>query len=80
MDSMRVRVLALCIAAGAVLAPVGAFAASPGVVQSTSSAQVVVVSNPVVVSAGLILGPIVVAVGAQLGLALTGMLGVIAVL
>jgi len=72
---MRVRVLALCIAAGAVLVPAGAFAAGPGDVnQSNTNAQVVVVDGQGAQSAGLISGPIVVPVNAQLGLNLNHVL------
>jgi len=72
---MRVRVLALCIAAGAVLVPTGALAAGPGDVnQSNTNMQVVMVDNPGGQSAGLISGPIVVPVNAQLGLNLNHVL------
>jgi hypothetical protein len=78
---MRVLVLALCIAAGAVLVPAGAFAASPGDVhQSNRNTQVVVVNNQGAQSAGLISGPIVVPVNAQVGLNLNDVLNNIHIL
>jgi hypothetical protein len=78
---MRVLVLALCIAAGAVLVPAGAFAASPGNVhQSNRNTQVVVVNNQGAQSAGLISGPIVVPVNAQVGLNLNDVLNHISIL
>jgi hypothetical protein len=78
---MRVLVLALCIAAGAVLVPAGAFAASPGDVhQSNRNTQVVVVNNQGAQSAGLISGPIVVPVNAQVGLNLNDVLNHISIL
>jgi hypothetical protein len=61
---MRVLLLALCLAAGAVLVPAGALACdSPGMVhQSNRQTQVTVVDNRGAQSAGLISGPIVVPV------------------
>ncbi len=71
---MRVLVLALCLAAGAVLFPVGALAAGPGTVdQSNVLNQVTVVNNQGAQSAGLISGPIVVPIAGQLGLNLNGL-------
>jgi hypothetical protein len=78
---MRVLVLALCIAAGAVLVPAGAFAASPGDVhQSNRNTQVVVVNNQGAQSAGLISGPIVIPVNGQVGLNLNDVLNGIHIL
>ncbi len=66
---MRVVVLALCLAAGAVLVPAGAFADEPGCVQqSNSNAQLTAVDNRGAQSAGLIAGPIVLPINLGLGL------------